>query len=313
MSTPASRLNLSLLQCPVCRSPLAAGDGTSLTCQRGHSYDVVGGIPELLPPEVRNPHDIRGEDKRLERQSHDEYAPDQNLGLPIDERHVFSWLNYYQLFDIRRYLAQAHPKRILVAMCGSGYEFDIWGALTPDVSGVDISTGLLSNAIRRADAAGLTGQFVVGDIEHLPFVDNAFDLVVVHHGLHHLPNLEKAIAEMVRVSRDRCLVCEPVDGPARRLLRRTGLSPTVEPGGTQVRDVKDEDVQRIAAAHGADLTLAKRLFYRRARAPQPTWVHHTADRLHLATLLRPPLAALNAVLGSWIGTKGTFLITKRPR
>jgi SAM-dependent methyltransferase/uncharacterized protein YbaR (Trm112 family) len=303
--------DLSLLQCPTCRGHLKRCDQQTLVCASGHAYPIVHGIPELLPPDVIDPLAVTGETKRQERQSHDEHALEHDATMPIDDRHVYSWLNYYQLFDMQAHLAAARPQQILVAMCGSGFEFELWAKLTPNVSGMDISTGLLTNAVRRADALGLTGQFVAGDIEHIPFADGAFDLVVVHHGLHHLASLRQAVTELLRVSRDRCLICEPIDSPMRRLFRRTGISPGVEPGGTKVCDISEAALQQIVVESGGRLTLAKRLFYPRARAPRPTRIHEWADRLKIAAALGPALAGFNRLFGRWLGTKGTFLITKQ--
>ena len=309
MSTP-------LVQCPVCRQPFQQSSNsvntTELTCVGGHAFPFSNGVPDLVPRAVLEQTDSVSEGKRHEREWHDEFAvPEHDFPLVLDRRQIFQWLNYYQLYDLEKVLHAASPARILVGMCGPGFELDFWATFTKDVSGVDISTGLAALSARRAKALGLTGEFVGGDIEHLPFKDRTFDLVVVHHGLHHLQSLDRALGEMLRVSRDLCLVCEPVDGPARRWLRRTKISADVEPFGTDVYDVSEDDVRRIASANEAKLVLARRFLYKRIAHSRPTTLHKWVNALRIPTLLSGPVWAFNVLFGRWVGTKGTFLIKRR--
>lgn len=41
---------------------------------------------------------------------------------------------------------------------------------------------------------------IIGDVERLPFADNAFDFVICSHVLEHLPNPDKALSELQRVA-----------------------------------------------------------------------------------------------------------------
>lgn len=52
-------------------------------------------------------------------------------------------------------------------------------------------------------------MYMVGDIENLPFPDNSFDTVVCCHTLEHVQNLERAIAELRRVTSQRLIVVVP--------------------------------------------------------------------------------------------------------
>ena len=299
------------LRCPACAAPLRA-DGDGLRCAASHRFPIVDGVPELLPPALLDATSQIDLEKLQERTSHDEHVQELDHGIAIDDRHIYPWLNYYQLFELMPRFQANPPRDILVAMCGSGFELELWAQLTRDISGVDISTGSVRGALTRAERLSLTGVFAAADIETLPFADRAFDLVVVHHGLHHLPSIDLAVGEMLRVSRRNVLICEPVDGPMRRMLRATRISPGVEPGGTQVRDIRPADVRRLAAAANATLVVDRELFYPRARAPRPGRVHQAADRWHATRLLRPPLRWFNRLFGRWIGTKGTYLLEKVP-
>ena len=52
-------------------------------------------------------------------------------------------------------------------------------------------------------------QAVVGDAGLLPFPDDAADLVLCIEVLEHLPTVAPAVAELARVTRDRCVVSVP--------------------------------------------------------------------------------------------------------
>jgi ubiquinone/menaquinone biosynthesis C-methylase UbiE len=66
---------------------------------------------------------------------------------------------------------------------------------------IDISTGMLETLESSADQLGLEVETAVADAEELPADDESFDLVFGHAVLHHLPDLERALAEMHRVLR----------------------------------------------------------------------------------------------------------------
>lgn len=63
----------------------------------------------------------------------------------------------------------------------------------------DISPGMIEALRRNAATLGLDVETVVADAEQLPFPDDHFDLVCGHAILHHIPDLERAFAEFLRV------------------------------------------------------------------------------------------------------------------
>jgi SAM-dependent methyltransferase len=65
----------------------------------------------------------------------------------------------------------------------------------------DISPGMLRALQGNADRLGLTVETVACDAEALPFDAAAFDLVLGHAVLHHLPDLGRALSEFRRVLR----------------------------------------------------------------------------------------------------------------
>lgn len=91
----------------------------------------------------------------------------------------------------------------------------------------DISAGMVAQAVRNGRELGLDVTGNVADVEALPFEDGEFDLVVGHAFLHHIPDIDAALREIMRVLKPgaRFMICgEPTrkgDFVARRLSRAT--------------------------------------------------------------------------------------------
>lgn len=91
----------------------------------------------------------------------------------------------------------------------------------------DISPGMVEAAKSNARKLGFEIGGRVADAERLPYDDASFDVVVGHAVIHHIPDVELAIREMLRVLRPggRLVVCgEPTrygDRIARTLSRAT--------------------------------------------------------------------------------------------
>ena len=63
----------------------------------------------------------------------------------------------------------------------------------------DISPGMLDQLAQTARELDVDVETLQTDAESLPFPDSSFDLVLGHAVLHHLPGLDKALAEFHRV------------------------------------------------------------------------------------------------------------------
>ncbi|MGH8774040.1 MAG: class I SAM-dependent methyltransferase [Jiangellaceae bacterium] len=101
-----------------------------------------------------------------------------------------------------------------------------------EVRVTDISAGMVGAAQRNANLLGFDIEGRVADAEALPYDDGTFDLVVGHAVIHHLPDVERAFREMLRVLKPggRVVICgEPTrygDFVARRLSRATWWAAT---------------------------------------------------------------------------------------
>lgn len=73
--------------------------------------------------------------------------------------------------------------------------------LVSDVHICDLSPGMVEAAKQNAERLGFSIQGQVADAEALPYEDDTFDLVVGHAIIHHIPDVEAALREVVRVLR----------------------------------------------------------------------------------------------------------------
>ncbi|GAB2682189.1 class I SAM-dependent methyltransferase [Thalassiella azotivora] len=95
------------------------------------------------------------------------------------------------------------------------------------VTVTDLSPGMVEAAKENARRLGFEIEGRVADAEALPFPDDSFDLVVGHAVIHHVPDVEQALREVLRVLRPggRFVIAgEPTrigDWYARRLGRLT--------------------------------------------------------------------------------------------
>ena len=87
--------------------------------------------------------------------------------------------------------------------CGTGYfSLNLLQMGTIErLTATDISPGMLRRLAATAESLGLEVETVATEAEQLPFEDESFDLVFGHAVLHHIPDLERALAEFKRVLR----------------------------------------------------------------------------------------------------------------
>jgi SAM-dependent methyltransferase len=91
---------------------------------------------------------------------------------------------------------EADPRRVLEVGCGEG-EFSerLAGELGVELVAIDQSPRMAALAVGR----GVDAR--VGDVQELPFADGEFDVAVAAWMLYHVPQLDRALAELARVLR----------------------------------------------------------------------------------------------------------------
>ena len=95
----------------------------------------------------------------------------------------------------------ARAKRILDVGCGTGaVTIDIAESTRGHVVGIDVDEAKLEEAQRLLEVAPNL-DFQVADVQDLPFEDGTFDLVITNIVLVYVPDKQKALDEMARVTK----------------------------------------------------------------------------------------------------------------
>ncbi len=151
---------------------------------------------------------------------HDTVVPDAQSGMEKKDQVAMMFNNIASRYDFMnrfltagidvrwrkkaiQQLAQLQPKKVLDVATGTG---DIailtYQQIHPEkITGIDISEGMLELGRKKIEKLQLSDkiELLKGDSEQLPFADNSFDAITVAFGVRNFQNLEKGLAEMLRV------------------------------------------------------------------------------------------------------------------
>ena len=160
---------------------------------------------------------------------------DQKWSISYDQRCVDYARNCFD-HAIPRAIQGVDLAEAKVIELGSGTGFFLLNLMQSGIGSTgivtDLSSGMVSVAVRNGKNLNLNVSGLVADAEHLPFADSSVDLVVGHAVLHHVPDLDALFAEVNRVLRPggRFVFCgEPTqkgDVIARALSRLTWWTST---------------------------------------------------------------------------------------
>ncbi|RDI52354.1 bifunctional demethylmenaquinone methyltransferase/2-methoxy-6-polyprenyl-1,4-benzoquinol methylase UbiE [Flavobacterium glaciei] len=99
-------------------------------------------------------------------------------------------------------VSKSNPKIILDIATGTG-DLAILMAQTQaeKIVGLDISAGMLEVGEKKIAAKNLSNtiEMILADSENMPYEDNYFDAITVAFGVRNFENLEKGLAEILRV------------------------------------------------------------------------------------------------------------------
>jgi SAM-dependent methyltransferase len=152
--------------------------------------------------------------------------------------------------ELRRFVAPRGDERALDVGTGTGPLALALAPLVGEVVALDLVPEMLEHA-RRGTEGVPNVTFVEGDVAHLPFEAESFDLVASSRTLHHVAWPEVAIAEMTRVARtggrllvvDQIASADPLDALAHNRLERLR-----DP--SHVRVLPDGDFRALFEANG---------------------------------------------------------------
>ena len=136
----------------------------------------------------------------------DQYKDASNLDARIAIHQRFStnpqgWFDW--IFDTLVKLPA--DSKILELGCGSAEMWKKCAARIPAdwvITLTDLSDGMLDAAWRNLVSLGRGFKFEQMDAQSIPYADKKFDAVIANHMLYHVPDREKALAEIKRVLKD---------------------------------------------------------------------------------------------------------------
>lgn len=107
-----------------------------------------------------------------------------------------------------RRIMENKPQRLLDIACGTGdFAIALAQAGVPEVTGIDISEGMLEVGRQKVAQLGLNIEMKVDDSESLSMPDNSIDAISVAFGVRNFEHLQVGLNEMQRVLRPGGLVC----------------------------------------------------------------------------------------------------------
>lgn len=137
------------------------------------------------------------------------------------------WARFYDLFvslfrlgRLRREAVEissvARGDKVLDVCTGTGAQALEFARRCDDVTGVDLSTGMLA-AARKKDKDGRV-RFLEMDATRLDLGDKEFDVSCISFGLHEMPpeGREQVLREMTRVTKDKIVIVD-YKAPRKRL------------------------------------------------------------------------------------------------
>ncbi len=156
---------------------------------------------------------------------------------------------------------------------GTGRMLELFAPLYNRSVGIDASADMLAVARANLDRAGIgKAQVRLGDIQHLPFQRDSFDLVTVHQVLHFLNDPERAIAEAARVLRPggRLLIVDFASHDLeflreRHAHRRLGFAPSAMRQWIEAADLSLVTASKLATSDDAAARLTVTLLLARDR------------------------------------------------
>lgn len=152
--------------------------------------------------------------------AHDKIMPDQNSDAAKKKQVAdmfnsiagrYDFLNRFLSagIDVRwrkkaiNELKEIHPKTLLDVATGTAdVAIAAYKILNPEkITGIDISKGMLELGRKKIQSLNLSDkiELYIGDSETINYPDCSFDAITVAFGVRNFENLEKGLAEMLRV------------------------------------------------------------------------------------------------------------------
>ncbi len=141
-----------------------------------------------------------------------DYWNEASCGTFASDKEKFT-ATYYKEIEDHRYAVEPEifsfaqfsryrGKKVLEIGVGAGSDFLNWVRSGCEAYGIDLTEEALEHAKNRLQIENLSAQDLrVADCENIPHPDNFFDVVYSWGVIHHTPDTEKALAEIIRICR----------------------------------------------------------------------------------------------------------------
>jgi ubiquinone/menaquinone biosynthesis C-methylase UbiE len=186
-------LNAEMLRDPQTREPLLLEQDGAVNAVSGTSYPKTGGYYSFLKEEA-----AEGSNKKY-LELYNRIARFYRLSNKAYFALKFGGERSYR----EQFLSELELKdglHVLETSVGSGDNFPYLDAKV-QLYGLDISSGMLKQAVRNLRRWGMSAELFQGTAEALPFADNTFDCVYHVGGINYFSDPHRAVLEMIRVAK----------------------------------------------------------------------------------------------------------------
>lgn len=151
-------------------------------------------------------------DKQKLKQAVHAYWNKASCGTEVAQSPKHSY-DYFQEIEAFRYkiepeifafaqFTRFHGKKVLEVGVGAGTDFLQWARAGAECYGVDLTEESIANVQQRLALYGLKAHDLrVADAQQLPYQSDSFDLVYSWGVIHHAPDMEKCLQEIIRVAK----------------------------------------------------------------------------------------------------------------
>jgi ubiquinone/menaquinone biosynthesis C-methylase UbiE/uncharacterized protein YbaR (Trm112 family) len=194
-NSECNELAVTFIRCPACHDPLPfLWHQAACSCaQCGFEVPVVDGIPLLVKDRALLDQTI-AEAKSSGRA--DWYEAPQDVQTQGPYRHHLLKRRQYVEKVLKDYLAQSTSVPVALDLgCGDGLNTSWLLNYFPQMYASDYNLLRLLRSSRRNPGA----RVFMADVTDYPVTDHAFDVIFFNHVLEHIPEDEKALAEVYRM------------------------------------------------------------------------------------------------------------------
>lgn len=119
----------------------------------------------------------------------------------FEEIEEFRYTIEPEIFSFAQF-TRYHNKKMLEVGVGAGTDFLQWIRAGAQAHGIDLTQEAIDNVQQRLALYNLKPEeLLVADAEQLPYENNYFDLVYSWGVIHHSPNMEQCLNEIIRVAK----------------------------------------------------------------------------------------------------------------